>query len=112
MQTQSNPFQPCILRLQAARAVGLNAEALATLTELAARLVDHDRKEEAASLLAFVLHHAEAYPQLYSQAEDLWLDLEAALCPRVLWDARAHAREATWTAFMGEMLDGDGWLLG
>lgn len=111
MQTQPNPFQPCMHRLQAACAAGLNAEALATLTELAARLVDHDHKEEAASLLAFVLHQGEAYPQPYSQAEDLWLDLEAALCPRVLWDARAHAREATWAAFMGELLDGDGWLL-
>lgn len=111
MNRQSNTYKPLHITLQAAQAAGLTTEALDALTQLAALLIARHHKEEAAALLAYVLQHGAAYRQIYSHAEDLWLDLETELCPRVLWDARAQAQTLTWETFMGELLDGDIWSL-
>ncbi|MFZ4816510.1 MAG: hypothetical protein ACOYL5_18390 [Phototrophicaceae bacterium] len=68
---------------------------LCRLTEAAQLLIAAQHKEVAAELLAYILHHPETPPATYQQADTLFDDLEAELCPRVIWDARAQAKTAT-----------------
>jgi hypothetical protein len=65
---------------------------LAALVGTADLLIASDEKEQAANVLAFVIQHPETSTPTRQRAEDLFDDLEAELCPRVIWDARENAR--------------------
>jgi hypothetical protein len=77
--------------VSAARAMGAFAEVYARLTDLAALMVANGKKDEAAAVLAYVMHQPDVPYDVYDRADDLWIELEAELCPRVLTDARADA---------------------
>jgi hypothetical protein len=68
---------------------------LAHLVRIADLLIEHGITDEAANLLAFVMAQTEVDPTTFDHAEDLFLDLEAEICPRVIWDAREFARSIT-----------------
>ncbi len=96
--------------IRAALEIGATPEVLARLTDYAALLVTHDYTTEAANLLAVVLRHADVPFDVYDRADDLWIDLEGRLCPRVMADAKDAAafvtlRGATDAAFA--LLDSD-----
>ncbi|MEL6268890.1 MAG: hypothetical protein AAFV33_11350 [Chloroflexota bacterium] len=52
-----------------------------------------DRNERTVAALVFVMEHPATDAVTRDRAEDLFLDLEAELCPRVIYDGREHARE-------------------
>lgn len=79
------------LALRAALVVDAVREALDALTGLALRFVERGLDQEAANLLTFVLRHPDVRYDTFDYAEDLFLDLEARVCPRVIEDARAFA---------------------
>jgi hypothetical protein len=68
---------------------------LATIVGAADLLIEMEEKERAADVLAFVLAQDEASPATRERAWDLFDELEAELCPRVIWDARERAQTAT-----------------
>ncbi len=68
---------------------------LATIVGIADLLMDTGNKEAAANALAFVIEHPTTSDSTRERAIDLFNDLEAELCPRVIWDARARAQEIT-----------------
>jgi|GEM_PF-1033904 len=75
----------------AAREIGAQEEVYALLVELAGLMVEHGYKGEAANLLAWLMHQPDVPYDLYDNADDLWIDLEAELCPRVISDAKMDA---------------------
>ena len=65
-----------------------------TLVRLTEVLIDKKEKERAAELLTIAME----YPMrtvTRQKAEQIYLDLEAELCPRVMSDAKALAQEIT-----------------
>jgi len=76
---------------RAALEIGATPEVLARLTDYAGLLVTHDRTTEAANLLAVVLRHPDVPFDVYDRADDLWIELEGRLCPRVMADAKDSA---------------------
>lgn len=67
---------------------------LDALVGIAQELIDTDEKERAVEILALVLN----YPmnrETREVAVYLFDELEAELCPRVIWDARALANDLT-----------------
>jgi hypothetical protein len=91
-QERAKPIQTII---NTAWQAGFVAETLAGLTDLSALMMQAGKTTEAANVLAFVLHHADVPYDTYDRAEDLFIDLEAHLCPRVLSDAKEQARYLT-----------------
>lgn len=85
---------------RAAHEIGATPEVLARLTDYAALLVTHERTTEAANLLAVVLRHPDVPFDVYDRADDLWIDLEGRLCPRVITDAK---ESATFITLRGAM---------
>lgn len=83
------------LMVTAAREIDSPQETLRALTELAALMIEGDKKGEAANLLAFVLHYPDVRYDIYDRADDLFILLEAELCPRVIQDARDLASSTT-----------------
>ncbi|MBK8135956.1 MAG: hypothetical protein IPK52_08965 [Chloroflexi bacterium] len=77
--------------VSAARAMDALVEVYARLIDLAALMVEHGKKSEAAAILAYIMHQPDVPYDEYDRADDLWIDLEAELCPRVISDARADA---------------------
>lgn len=77
--------------VSAARAMGAFAEVYARLIDLAALMVADGKKEESASVLAYVMHQPDIPYDVYDRADDLWIELEAEICPRVITDAKADA---------------------
>lgn len=77
--------------VSAARAMDAFVEVYARLIDLAALMIDQGKKTEAAPLLAYIMHQPDVPYDEYDRADDLWIDLEAELCPRVISDARAEA---------------------
>lgn len=77
------------IALRAALVVDAVREALDALTGLAQRLIERGHDQEAANLLAFVLGHPDVRYDTFDYAEDLFLELEGRVCPRVIEDARA-----------------------
>lgn len=77
--------------VSAARAMGAMVEVYARLIDLAALLVAEGKKTEAASVLAYIMHQPDVPYDEYDRADDLWIELEAELCPRVISDAKADA---------------------
>ena len=68
---------------------GFVLESLVSLTDLAAVMMRHGKTDEAAQALAFVMHHPDVPYDTYDRAEDLFIDLEGHVCPRVIEDAKA-----------------------
>lgn len=85
----------CYIVVKAAQEIGAKREILAALTDYAAALIDARYTTEAAHLLAFVMNHPDIPFDTYDRADDLFILLEAELCPRVIADARADARSLT-----------------
>lgn len=85
---------------RAAHEIGSKPEVLARLTDYAGLLVEHEFTTEAANLLAVVLNHPDVPFDVYDRADELWLDLEGRLCPRVIADAK---EAATFTTLRGAM---------
>jgi len=65
------------------------------IVTIAAQRIGHGETTIAANALAFVLAHPATPPATYDRAEDLFLDLEATICPRVILDAQELARTLT-----------------
>jgi uroporphyrinogen-III decarboxylase len=81
--------------LNTAWQAGLIGESLASLTDLAAVMMRHGKTDEAAQALAFVMNHPDVPYDTYDRAEDLFIELEGHLCPRVIEDAKAWGRVQT-----------------
>jgi hypothetical protein len=77
--------------VSAARAMGALVEIYARLIDLAALMIQDGKKDEAASVLAYVMHQPDVPYDVYDRADDLWIELEAEICPRVITDAKADA---------------------
>lgn len=77
--------------VNAAWAMGALVEVYARLIDLAALMIEHGKKTEAAQVLAYVMHQPDVPYDEYDRADDLWIDLEAELCPRVILDAKTDA---------------------
>lgn len=65
------------------------------LTDAAALLVEQGITDRAAFVLAYVLRFAPADSDLYAIADELFDELEASICPRVILDAREWAASAS-----------------
>ena len=77
--------------IMAAREMDAPVEVYARLVELAGLLVEHGYTTEAANALAWVMHQPDVPYDVYDNADDLWIDLEGRLCPRVIADAKMDA---------------------
>jgi hypothetical protein len=77
--------------VSAAHAMGALGEVYARLVDLAALMITDGKKDEAASVLAYVMHQPDVPYDVYDRADDLWIELEAEICPRVILDARTDA---------------------
>ena len=92
------------LLLRAALAGQLWSEALDALCALAVLYVDGERYEMAANVLAVIRNHPYTPDDIRNQAEDLWLELESRICPRVLADAQQYAVEHSLEQVIAEVL--------
>jgi hypothetical protein len=81
--------------LNTAWQAGFVGESLASLTDLAAVMMRYGKTEEAAQALSFVMNHPDVPYDTFDRAEDLFIDLEGHLCPRVIEDAKAWGRVQT-----------------
>lgn len=79
------------IMVHAAQAMGAFVEVYARLIDLAALMVRDGHKNEAAGVLAYVMHQPDTPYEEYDRADDLWIELESELCPRVILDARTDA---------------------
>lgn len=77
--------------ISAAQAMGALVEVYARLVDLARVMIADGNKEDAASVLAYVMHQPDTPYDVYDRADDLWIELEAEICPRVITDAKADA---------------------
>lgn len=71
---------------------------LAALVGVAELLIRDGKTDQAATLLAFVLEHPLTREETHDYAFDLFDELEATICPRVILDAREAARTLTLDA--------------
>jgi hypothetical protein len=71
------------------------AALLALLLPQIERAIAQGETTAAAHVLAVLLAHpaAQQTTPARAAAQALWWDLEAAICPRVIWDAKAAAAE-------------------
>ncbi len=77
---------------------------LDTLIRIAEASVEAGETERAADILALVVH----YPlnkHNRARAENLFLDLKAEVCPRVILDAETRAQEITLDELVSEILN-------
>ncbi|MBC8099243.1 MAG: hypothetical protein H7Y11_07350 [Armatimonadetes bacterium] len=95
MTTYQEAAKPLQIVLLTSLPMGMTAEALAALTDLAVLMVTHGKTTEAANTLAYVMRHPDVPYETFDRAEDLFIDLEAQLCPRVISDAQALASSLT-----------------
>lgn len=75
--------------LRAALAIDAVGEALDAMTGVALRLLERGETQSAANLLTFVTRHPDVRHDTFDAADDLYMQLEASACPRVIEDARA-----------------------
>lgn len=87
-----------LVTINAARAMGALAEVYARMVDTATLMVARGLKGEAAGVLAYVMHQPDVPYDIYDRADDLWIELESELCPRVITDAKA---EATFMSLRG-----------
>ncbi len=77
---------------------------LDTLIRIAESCVENSEKERAAEILALVvLYPLDRYSR--TRAEELFLDLKAEICPRVILDAETRAQEITLDEMVEEILN-------
>jgi hypothetical protein len=89
--------------LKTALELGAIPSAINALVGIAETFMERGDGERAAEILALVL----CYPMTSDTrdvAEDLFMDLESRLCPRVIWDARARCEEITLDDLASEIL--------
>lgn len=79
--------------IHAADAIGAIPEVLDALTDFAALSIQSGETQQGADILAFVLLQSTLAYETQSKAETLFDDLCAWICPCVIWDAHAFARE-------------------
>jgi hypothetical protein len=87
--------KPHHVALRAAWQSNLIGLTLTELVNLAGVMIEFGKTGEAAATLAYVMNHADVAYDIYDQAEDLFVDLEVQLCPRVIADAKEWARIQT-----------------
>jgi len=95
-------IKECRVMIQAALQIGSKPDALSAMTDLAALMIEDDKKGAAVKVLAFILNHPDVPYQVYDRADDLFIRLEAELCPRVIEDARTEARVMTLRGVIDE----------
>jgi hypothetical protein len=76
------------IALKAALAINAVGEALDAMTGLAQRWLERGSTQEGANLLVFVMNHPDVRYDTFDRAEEMFLDLEARACPRVILDAK------------------------
>lgn len=77
--------------VRASRAIGANSDTLDGLANLASMIMEAGKTDEAAQILAFILNHPDVSAETYDKADDLFIDLESRICPRVIYDAKLSA---------------------
>jgi hypothetical protein len=82
--------------LQAARAINAPADCLAALVGLSAHWIARGETQEAADVLAWVLHQPALSADAQETAQALWDELATWICPRLLLDAADFAQYATF----------------
>lgn len=80
-----------LVALRAAVAIDANGEALDAIASIAGCYLNRGLAQEAANLLAFVTNHPDVLHDTFDRAEELFLDLEERMCPRVILDAKTFA---------------------
>ena len=88
-------------------AMNAHAEVLDSMTRLAYLLHKLGHNQEAADLLAYVLIQVDTPADTYDRAEDLMMSLEASICPRVVYDAKAFAYDTTLEDMMDYLFTED-----
>lgn len=81
--------------LNTAWQAGLIGESLASLTDLAAVMMRYGKTGEAAQALAFVMNHPDVPYDTFDRAEELFINLEGHVGPRVIEDAKDWGRIQT-----------------
>lgn len=76
------------IALKAALVIEANGDALEAMLNIAIQWLQRGLTQEGVNLLAFVLHHPDIRHETYDRAEEIFLDLETQLCPRVIEDAK------------------------
>lgn len=71
-----------------------------SLTELATLYIGRGETQEGADVLAWVLRQSDLPQPIATRARALFEDLEASICPRVIYDAQEFARYATHADIM------------
>lgn len=77
------------IALKAALAIDAVSEALDALMGLAQLHIAKGETQTGANLLLFVMNHPDVRHDTFDHAEELFLELETHVCPRVIADARA-----------------------
>jgi hypothetical protein len=80
-----------LVALRAAIVINAASEALDAILGVAGSYLNRGMTQEAANLLAFIINHPDVLHDTFDRAEDLFLDLEERLCPRVILDAKTFA---------------------
>jgi hypothetical protein len=76
---------------------------LAAVVGAADLLMNIGEAERAANALAYVIAHPASSTATHRRAEELFAQLEAEICPRVILDARARAETATLDEILLEL---------
>lgn len=100
METYQESMESLREVLRTAMRVQAIPMALSALVSISDLMVKGDDKEQAAEILALVLHYPMG-SETRAEAEQLFLNLEAELCPRVIDDAKVQAEILT----LDEMVD-------
>lgn len=88
MSNELLPEKDYQIALRAALAINAVGEALDAMTSLAQRWLESGSTQEGANLLVFVMNHPDVRYDTFDRAEEMFLELEARACPRVLLDAK------------------------
>lgn len=75
------------------------------MTQLAELYIKRGWTQEASDILAFILLQDDVPADTYTQAEELFDDLERSICPRVIWDAKAFASDMDVVGMVEYVLD-------
>jgi len=92
----STPESHWYTLLQAARTINARADCLAAFVGLAAHSIARGETQEGADILSWVLRQSFLSFTTRDNAQMLWDDLAAWICPRVLLDAEDFASKATF----------------
>lgn len=80
-----------LVALRAALAIDAAGEALDAIMNIAGCYLNRGQTQEAANLLAFVINNPDVLHDTFDRAEELFMDLEERMCPRVILDAKTFA---------------------